>query len=176
MRRRRFCRDTAPRAGWYVMQHACATGLRVGLSPHLLPSCLRPPLVATFSRCPFRARGVTCNIPASFSTTLTCPSPPALPGVRLCVTTHPPPTPEDPSQEWRGATPKTLSQEWRGTSRRHRLRATPRRGGDTHTSNTARSGEEPPPYHHNPSPPRRDWKRTTTTYPAKVGGLGERGP
>ena len=83
---------------------------------------------------------------------------------------QPPPIPEDPSQEWRGATPKTLSQEWRGASRRHRRRPSPRSGGDTHTSNSARSGERLPPHHHHPTPPRRDGKPTTTTHTAKRGG------
>ena len=33
VRRRRFCCETAPRAGWYVMRHACATVVCVGLFP-----------------------------------------------------------------------------------------------------------------------------------------------
>ena len=86
-RERRVRKQACGGGGFVATRHSCATGLRVGLSPHLLPACFHPPLVATFSRRPFRARGVTCNIPASFLTTLTCPCPPALSGVRLCVTT-----------------------------------------------------------------------------------------
>ena len=39
----------------------------------------RTSLAATFARCPFRARVVTCNILVSFPPTLMCPSPLALP-------------------------------------------------------------------------------------------------
>ena len=70
--------------GFAATRHSCATGLRVGLSPHLLPACFPFGRYLFSSPVPRARRDVqhTCLFP-----TLTCPCPPALSGVRLCVTT-----------------------------------------------------------------------------------------
>ena len=88
---------------------------------------------------------------------------------------HPPPTPEDPRQECRGATSKTLthSQGGRGTTRRHRRGTTTRGGGDTHTSNTARKSEKRPP----PPPPHPGETGNLPPQTTQLkGGRDEKGP
>ena len=88
---------------------------------------------------------------------------------------HPPPTPEDPSQEWRGATTETRthSQGGRGTTRCHRRRSTTRGGyGHAHKQHGQEKRKAPPT---TTTPPARDGKPTTTNHTAKR-GVGQKGP